>query len=210
MGWPGHGYPAEWAIYGWIEGETAKRERIDDLERFAEALADFLKALWEIDASDGPAAGAHNFYRGGNLSVYDQETRASLVNLADEIDVPLLTSIWETALASTWETKPVWLHGDVTESNLLVRDGRLSAVIDFGTCGVGDPSSDLAIVWTLFDERAREVFRARVGLDTATWERARGWCLWKALIVIAEHRDNDELKTNIHRRWIERIVGDLP
>ena len=116
---------------------------------------------------------ALTIYRGGNLSVYDQEMRASLVALVDEIDVSLLTSIWETALVSTWEAKPVWLHGDVTESNLLVKDRRLSAVIDFGTCGVGDPSCDLAIAWTLFDGHARKVFRARLGLDTATWERAR-------------------------------------
>lgn len=208
IGRPDAGYPWPWSIYGWIEGDRASRGAISDLTAFAEELADFLVALRRIDASDGPLAGAHNFHRGGSLAVYDGETRQALNALADELDVSLLTKIWECALGSSWREKPVWVHGDIAEGNLLVRDGRLSAVIDFGSSGVGDPSSDLVIAWTLFDEPARNAFRARVGLDRQTWERARGWCLWKALITIAEHRHGDREKADTHRRWIDRIVAD--
>ncbi|TDX82480.1 aminoglycoside phosphotransferase (APT) family kinase protein [Neorhizobium sp. R1-B] len=208
IGRPDAGYPWPWSIYGWIEGDRASRGAISDLTAFAEDLADFLVALRRIDASDGPLAGAHNFHRGGSLAVYDGETRQALNDLADELDVSLLTKIWERALGSSWREKPVWVHGDIAEGNLLVRDGRLSAVIDFGSSGVGDPSSDLVIAWTLFDEPARNAFRARVGLDRQTWERARGWCLWKALITIAEHRHEDREKADTHRRWIDRIVAD--
>lgn len=208
IGRPDGGYPWPWSIYGWIEGDRASRGAISDLTAFAEELADFLVALRRIDASDGPLAGAHNFHRGGSLAVYDGETRQALNDLADELDVSLLTKIWERALGSSWREKPVWVHGDIAEGNLLVRDGRLSAVIDFGSSGVGDPSSDLVIAWTLFDEPARNAFRARVGLDRQTWERARGWCLWKALITIAEHRHGDREKADTHRRWIDRIVAD--
>lgn len=208
IGRPDAGYPWPWSIYGWIEGDRASRGAISDLTAFAEDLADFLVALRRIDASDGPLAGAHNFHRGGSLAVYDGETRQALNALADELDVSLLTKIWERALGSSWREKPVWVHGDIAEGNLLVRDGRLSAVIDFGSSGVGDPSSDLVIAWTLFDEPARNAFRARVGLDRQTWERARGWCLWKALITIAEHRHEDREKADTHRRWIDRIVAD--
>ena len=208
IGRPDAGYPWPWSIYGWIEGDRASRGAISDLTAFAEELADFLVALRRIDASDGPLAGAHNFHRGGSLAVYDGETRQALNDLADELDVSLLTKIWERALGSSWREKPVWVHGDIAEGNLLVRDGRLSAVIDFGSSGVGDPSSDLVIAWTLFDEPARNAFRARVGLDRQTWERARGWCLWKALITIAEHRHEDREKADTHRRWIDRIVAD--
>ena len=208
IGRPDAGYPWPWSIYGWIEGDRASRGAISDLTAFAEELADFLVALRRIDASDGPLAGAHNFHRGGSLAVYDGETRQALNDLADELDVSLLTKIWERALGSSWREKPVWVHGDIAEGNLLVRDGRLSAVIDFGSSGVGDPSSDLVIAWTLFDEPARNAFRARVGLDRQTWERARGWCLWKALITIAEHRHGDREKADTHRRWIDRIVAD--
>lgn len=208
IGRPDAGYPWPWSIYGWIEGDRASRGAISDLTAFAEDLADFLVALRRIDASDGPIAGAHNFHRGGSLAVYNGETRQALNALADELDVSLLTKIWECALGSSWREKPVWVHGDIAEGNLLVRDGRLSAIIDFGSSGVGDPSSDLVIAWTLFDEPARNAFRARVGLDRQTWERARGWCLWKALITIAEHRHEDREKADTHRRWIDRIVAD--
>ena len=209
QGRPGCGYPWPWSVYRWIEGEQARRTAIADLVSFAEDLADFLIALWKIDASEGPAAGVHNFHRGGSLAVYDGGTRAALAVLADEVDVTLLTEIWERALASRWRERPVWVHGDIAEGNLLVRNGRLSAVIDFGSSGVGDPSSDLVIAWTLFDQPAREAFRSRLGnLDARTWERGRGWALWKALITIAEHRVSDPQKADAHRRWIEEIVAD--
>lgn len=89
------------------------------------------------------------------------------------------------ALATSWHGEPVWIHGDVSAGNLLVHKGRLSAVIDFGTCGVGDPACDLAIAWTLFSGASREVFRAKLPLDSGTWARGRAWTLWKALIVAA-------------------------
>ncbi|WJR67756.1 aminoglycoside phosphotransferase family protein [Neorhizobium sp. CSC1952] len=208
LGKPGEGYPWPWSVYRWIEGETAKRERIADMVRFAGDLADFLLALWRIDASAGPPAGTHNFHRGGSLAVYDDEARRSIEILADELDAPLMTEIWERALASTWTEKPVWVHGDVAEGNLLVREGRLSAVIDFGSSGVGDPACDLVIAWTLFDRPAAQAFRERVALDPDTWERARGWCLWKALITIADLREKDGRRADLHRRWIGRVVSD--
>ncbi|MHB0953024.1 MAG: aminoglycoside phosphotransferase family protein [Allorhizobium sp.] len=186
LGKPGDNYPWPFGIYGWIEGETANHNGIADLPRFASDLAAFLTALQEIDATTGPPAGTHNFHRGGSLGVYDGETRRSLDLLAGMIDHALLAEIWETALASRWENAPVWVHGDVTAGNLLIRDGRLSAVIDFGSMGTGDPACDLAIAWTFFDGESRKAFRDALPLDPATWQRARGWTLWKAVITLAQ------------------------
>ena len=183
QGEPGEGYPWPWSIYGWIEGETASAERITDMPRFAADLAGFLKALQAIDASEGPGAGRHNFFRGGPLATYDEQTRQALKALEGKIDTAAATEVWEAALAARWEGAPVWLHGDVSTGNLLVREGVLSAVIDFGILGVGDPSSDLVIAWTFFQGESREAFRAGAPLDEGTWARARGWALWKALIV---------------------------
>ena len=87
-------------------------------------------------------------------------------------------------MASTWTGPPVWVHGDVTASNLLVLDGRLAAVIDFGCAAVGDPACDLAIAWTFLFGESRDAFRERLPLDEGTWARARGWALWKALITL--------------------------
>lgn len=130
----------------------------------------------------------HNFHRGGSLAVYDDEARAAAVHVADEVDQALAMEIWQLALSSRWPRPGVWVHGDIAEGNLLVKDGRLSAVIDFGSSGVGDPSSDLILAWNVLDTESRAVFRHALNLDDATWQRGRGWALWKALIVLAAER----------------------
>jgi aminoglycoside phosphotransferase (APT) family kinase protein len=183
-GAPAEGFPYPWSIYRWLDGEPATAENVADVNRFAADLADFLAALYRIAAAGGPPAGEHSFFRGGPLSVYDEQTREAIAALAGEIDADAAAELWETALAATRHGPPVWVHGDVTASNLLVAEGRLSAVIDFGCSAVGDPACDLAIAWTFFAGRHRETFRERVALDDATWARARGWALWKALITI--------------------------
>ncbi|WP_027057685.1 aminoglycoside phosphotransferase family protein [Mesorhizobium loti] len=207
MGVPAGDYPWHWSVYGWIEGETAKRERISDLSQFAADLASFLVALKRIDPTGGPAPGQHNFFRGGPLAVYDGETRRAITALGNHIDASLASAVWEAALAATWKGPPVWFHGDVSWGNLLVEAGRLSAVIDFGTSGVGDPSCDLAIAWTLFEGESREVFRTGLAVDDATWARGRGWALWKALITVAGHINN-QAEVEKSRRVIDEVLAD--
>ncbi len=207
-GVPGEGYPFNWSVYRWLEGETATAERIADLRQFATTLADFLTALQRIDSASGPPPGWHNFFRGGPLTVYDAETRQAIAALDDRIDTDAASAVWEAALAATWHGSPVWLHGDVAAGNLLVKGGRLSAVIDFGTSGVGDPSCDLAIAWTLFGGESRDAFRAALQLDDATWARGRGWTLWKGLITLAEHIDTNPLEAGRARRVIDEVFAD--
>lgn len=185
LGQPADGYPWRWSIYRWIDGETASAERVPDMPAFARDLAAFLKALQGLDTTGGPAPGPHNFLRGLSPGVYDAQTREALADLEGEIDTALAREVWEAALASQWENPPVWSHGDVAAGNLLVSEGRLSAVIDWGIMSVGDPACDLAIAWTLFDAEARAAFREALPLDSATWARGRGWTLWKALILMA-------------------------
>ncbi len=187
LGAPGAGYPWPWSVRRWIDGRPAVRERIADLTAFALDVAGFLVALMGVDATGGPAPGAHNFHRGGPPAFYDGETRAALVTLGAAVDASAATAVWDAALAAPWTGAPVWFHGDIAFGNLLVDDaGRLSAVIDFGTSGVGDPACDLVIAWTLLDEPARAAFRAALPADEAMWARARGWALWKALITLAD------------------------
>lgn len=208
MGNPAGNYPWHWSVYRWIEGETATRGRIASLPQFAASLARFLVALQRIDPAGGPAPGQHNFFRGGPLSVYDGETRQAIAALDGRIDTSAASAVWEAALAATWHGAPVWFHGDVSWANLLVRQGRLSAVIDFGTSGVGDPSCDLAIAWTLFEGNSREVFRAGLPADEAMWARGRGWTLWKALITLAGDIDIDSVEVEKSRRVIDEVLDD--
>ncbi|MCF6110106.1 aminoglycoside phosphotransferase family protein [Mesorhizobium muleiense] len=208
MGAPVDEYPWHWSVYRWIEGETATLERIASLPQFAAGLAQFLVALQRVDPAGGPAPGQHNFFRGGPLSVYDGETRQAIAALDGRIDTVAASAVWEAALAATWHGTPVWFHGDVSWGNLLVRQGALSAVIDFGTSGVGDPSCDLAIAWTLFEGKSREVFRAGLQADEATWARGRGWTLWKALITVAGHIDINPVEVEKSRRVIDEVLAD--
>jgi aminoglycoside phosphotransferase (APT) family kinase protein len=207
-GAPGHGYSWPWSVYRWLEGENAMLERITDLSQFAISLAEFLLALQRIDSVDGLPAGEHNFFRGGPLMIYDAETRETIEELTGEVDTDAATRVWESALETTWQGAPVWIHGDVAVGNLLVRDGRLCAVIDFGCCAVGDPACDLVMAWTFFSGESREAFKATLGSDAATWARARGWALWKALITLAEYIDSNPIKAAEARRVIAEVLAD--
>jgi aminoglycoside phosphotransferase (APT) family kinase protein len=208
LGTPANGYPWKWSIYEWIDGEVALPERIIDPCDFATRLARFLVALQGIDIADGPAPGLHNFYRGGPLLTYDAQTRQAIAMLKDKINVDVVTEIWNAALNATWHGKPVWIHGDVSLGNLLVREGRLSAVIDFGILGVGDPACDLAMAWTLFQGDSREVFRATLKLDADTWARGRGWTLWKALILAAGLSNSNAIEAANPWRIIDEVIAD--
>lgn len=163
MGQPGSGFPRPWSIYRWIDGDPASVGRIADVTAFASDLAVFLAALYAIDASDGPAPGKHNFFRGGPLDTFDAQSRKSIQLLADEIDCDGATEVWEAALASTWDRSPVWMHGDVAASNLLVADGSLRAVIDFGCAAVGDPACDLVMAWSSSPMKVERGFEAVFG-----------------------------------------------
>jgi aminoglycoside phosphotransferase (APT) family kinase protein len=202
-GEPGAGYPYHWAIRRWIDGETASYDTVADLSAFARSIAGFILALQSCDATGGPSAGAHSFYRGTPPEYYHDETVAALAVLKGRIDTDLAREVWETALATTWDRPSVWFHGDIASGNLLVQEGRLSAVIDFGTSGIGDPACDLVIAYTFFSGSSRSVFREAVAQDAGTWARARGWALWKALITLAADQDVD-----INQQVVNEILSD--
>jgi aminoglycoside phosphotransferase (APT) family kinase protein len=207
-GAPDKGYPYHWSVYGWLEGELASKAPIDDLGAFATTLAGFLNALGGIDASDGPRPGEHNFFRGGPLATYEEEALQAIEALGAEVPRDEVHRAWEDAMATSWQRAPVWLHGDVASGDLLVRDGRLAAVLDFGSSGVGDPACDVVIAFTFLSGASRDRFRAALDVDAATWSRGRGWGLWKALITLVGHLENDSPDAALARRDIEQILAD--
>lgn len=181
FGRPGEGYPWSWSIYRWIGGSAAAAIGLPEL--LAKDLAEFLLALHRADTSGGPAPAAHNFFRGGSLSVYSAQNHEAVSRLTDESWAKRASEIWRQATTSSSDGKPVWIHGDFAAGNLLLRRGRLAAVIDFGCMAIGDPACDLVIAWTLLPTAARKVFKAALKFDEQTWARAKGWALWKALIL---------------------------
>jgi aminoglycoside phosphotransferase (APT) family kinase protein len=190
-GTPSATFPRPWSIYRWLEGETATIDRIADLRRFATDVARFLAALQDIDPTDGPPGGPDSHYRGAWIGTWDAQTRQSIALLEGEIDTRSALSAWERALEASFDGRAVWVHGDIVATNLLVADGELCAVIDFGCCAVGDPACDVTIAWTLFHGASRRAFRDALDIDDATWERGRGWALWKALFEIHHARAHD-------------------
>ncbi len=208
LGKPANDYPWKWSIYSWLPGETATPSRITDLSDFATDLAYFLIALQHIDSTNGPLPGSHSFYRGAPLSTYNDETRQAITALKNKIDSDTITEIWEKAIATQWINPPVWVHGDISIGNLLVQNGRLSAVIDFGQLTIGDPACDLAIAWTFFKGKSRDAFQSTLSLDNDTWMRGRGWALWKALIIVAQMPGTNSFEIENSRQVIDDMLTD--
>ena len=157
-GAPGAGFPWEWGVYSWIEGENPGLG--SGTEGLALDLARVVRAIQRVELPDPPAS-----RRGAPLAVQDRMARTALVQLEGTIDVAAATTAWDDALgAPAWSGAPVWLHGDLLPGNLLVRDTRLVGVIDFAIVGVGDPACDLLAAWTVLGAEARELFRREVGV----------------------------------------------
>ena len=209
-GEPAEGYPFEWSIYQWLEGEPATGERIADLGQAATDLATFVAALQRVDPTDGPPPGEHNSFRGVPLGTRDESTRAAIASLraSVDVDVDAVTDAWEAALSvPEWERTPVWIHGDLDARNLLAKNGRLSAVIDFGCLGVGDPACDVMVAWKVLSADTRDSFRTALSVDEATWVRARGWALSQALIALSYYTlETNALLVRDAQRWLAEIV----
>jgi len=189
-GAPGDGYPSAWSIVRWLDGQQAAPERLADPVASARRLGAFVRALVRIDARGGPAPGEHNFWRGVPLAARDEVMRRCIGESAEWVDARAVTRAWERDLAApTWEGSPTWLHGDLAPDNLLVREGELAAVIDWGGLGVGDPATELLPAWSLFRGASREAYREAVGFDDATWARGRGLALSTATVALPYYRD---------------------
>ena len=200
-------FPYPWSVRRWLPGETADRDPDLDRMRLARDVGAFLRELRSVPAANGPPAGAHSFLRGCPPTAYAGEVEQALRDLAGRVDAARCDAIWRRASASTWAGAPVWFHGDVAVGNLLTSGGRLAAVIDFGTCGVGDPACDLVLAWTFFDRDEREAFRDAVGLPDDAWSRGRGWALWKALITLA---DRDDAHPGAPGRALAELLAERP
>lgn len=214
IGRPTPDYPCTWAVYNWLPGTGAAPSLIADPIAAARDLAAFLAALQHLDATGGPAPGGDNVYRGGRLgsrhdhsAVADHHIRARIAALRGLADTDKLTAAWDEAVsAPAWDGPPRWVQGDLHPDNLLVRDGRLCGVIDFGCLAAGDPACDLMVAWTLLPPPARAVFRDALGVDTATWTRGRGWGMAMALPSPDEFADPRTAERS-RRRVDELIAG---
>ena len=205
MGRPASGYPFPWGIYRWIEGQPYADELVGDERQAARDLARFVAGLRRID----PLAGAPRAGR-RPLRELDSATREAIDSSRDVIDRDAATAAWECALAApAWEGAPVWIHADLLRPNVLVDGGRLCAVIDFGGAGIGDPAADVIAAWSVFGPAGREAFRDVLGVDDGTWDRARGFALHQAAMIIPYYPQTNPGFVTMAKRTVGEVLADI-
>ncbi|THA51451.1 aminoglycoside phosphotransferase family protein [Streptomyces sp. A1136] len=209
VGEPTQGYPWSWSVYRWLAGRHPEEGALDEPVSLAEDLAAFVTAMRGIRLPAGPKA-----HRGGPLATLDADTMAAIRELRgipeEGVDCDAVTAVWEEALrAPSWDGPPVWLHADLMPGNLLVEDGRLAAVIDFGCTGTGDPACDLFPAWNLLPPEGRKTFREALAVDDATWTRGRGRTLSQALIALPCYRKTNPAMAHNARHVIRAVLEDV-
>ena len=205
VGAPSALYPLPWAVHRWIEGSTYDDDVVQDERSAAEALGRFVLELASLEVPDHAPRGGRR-----PLRELDAETREAIRASEGTIDASAAMTVWEEALdAPGWDGAATWIHGDLLRPNLLVRDGRLDAVIDFGGIGVGDPATDLMPAWSVFGRAGREVFGAMLAVDEATWSRGRGIALHQAAMVIPYSAVTNPRFVELSARAIGQIVEDF-
>ncbi|MFB7224948.1 aminoglycoside phosphotransferase family protein [Streptomyces sp. NPDC056227] len=205
-GVPGEGYDLPWSVYRWLDGDNAYDEPIVDLGHAAVELGRFVAALRQVDATGGPAS-----FRGGPVRTRDDDVRAAIRDLGADgtVDATAAGAVWEEVLRlPQWDGEPVWIHSDLLPGNLLVRKGRLSAVIDFGGLGIGDPACDMMVAWTLLSAETRDLFREAAAVDDGTWARGRGWALCFGLMAEHYYRVKNPVLASVGRRAMLQALAD--
>ena len=204
VGRPSDGYPWSWSIVPWLAGRPGDTTEITAPDRAADQLGRFLRAL-HVEA---PPEAPRNPYRGGALSTRAEAFEQRISELASEVDAPAIRHVWERACAApSWLDPPVWLHGDLHPANVLVLDGALGAVIDFGDVCAGDPATDVAAAWMLLPESAVATFATSYGgIEPALEVRALGWALLFGLMLLAIGLDDRPTYEPIGRGTIARVI----
>lgn len=206
LGRPTSRYPSHWSVLEWVEGDPASEATIIRLDQAANDLGEFVQALREVSTANAPTGGNYRAFR---LARVDADFRGWLAKLPDDIDRFRVESVWNTSVSvGEWGLRPSWVHTDLRGGNLIVRDGRLAAVIDWEGCTVGDPSADHLAAWWLFDGDSRETFRTASGASKDTWSRAMGWALFMSVAAIPYYSETKPAFAGQARRALDEIISD--
>jgi aminoglycoside phosphotransferase (APT) family kinase protein len=207
IGSPSDAYPGVWSVHRWLTGTHPSADALVDPRGLATDLAAFIDAFRRIDLPDRtPAYLGERRTRAAMISM-DAPTRNAIGELDGLIDTRAAVASWDESLAAPYDGSEVWVHSDLTPGNLLVSaKGRLTAVLDFETCGVGDPACDLFPAWHLLPANLRDEFRTAVDVDDATWLRGRGRTLSQAVIVLAAHQDTNPARADYARHVISKVL----
>ena len=196
-------FPYPWSVVRWVPGEMATLDRLNDPVRVARDLAAFVTSLQAVDAAGGP-----QHRRGLPVRRQEDAVRQGVAGLRGEVDGDAVLDAWNRVLeAPDYDGPPVWSHGDLAYLNLIAEHGELTGVIDWGTCGVGDPAIETIVAWSLFPPDARAVYRKALGIDDATWARGKGWVL-TGVFGIPYYRDTNPMLVADKIAAIDAVLAD--
>lgn len=207
LGAAGEGYPHPWSVLSWLPGTPLEDCAIGDPFALANDMAAFFGYVRSVPPDKAFRFGAENNGRGAPLASRTVPFEAALARLPD-LGSTFAERLWREALRADESAQPVWLHGDVHPGNVLVADGRLSGVIDWGLCGVGDGACDLLTAWAMFDRAPRDVFRRAMGAGDAEWLRGAGWALSMAVIYLPYAYESG-LRSDMSERMIARLMEEF-
>lgn len=203
-GVPSAAFPLPWAVVRWLDGEPYSNDRVKDEPAAARDLAGFVLALRSALPTEGaPATGR------APLPALDAATRAAIDEMGQDVDRAAVLREWERALAAPpWDGVRTWIHTDLLRPNLIASQGRLAAVLDFGSVGAGDPAGDGIAAWSVFGPEGRRAFREALPLDDGAWERARGYALHQALLIVPYYRRTHPAFAASALRTIQQVLAD--
>ncbi len=207
-GSPAFGYPWKWSVVPWLPGVPLAHAPITNTASVIEDVANFVNALHTPAPDNAPK----NPYRGVALGERSDALESNLDGLEPDRR-PQILDVWEQLVDTPeWGGDPLWIHGDLHPLNVLVRTGRVNAVIDFGDLGAGDPATDFAIAWMLFDEAERDAFRNALSIndksiDVHTWNRSRAWALYFGVTYVANSADNETMR-RIGEATLSRVLDE--
>ena len=205
VGTPSGSYPYPWSVVPWLDGTPADRAVLSEPAESAHRFGSFLAALHRPAPPDAPL----NPYRGGPLEEKTELFATRADALSDEVDIDALAAVWTRGLrAPVHDAEPVWLHGDLHPANLLISDGLLTGVLDFGDLCQGDPASDLAGAWLLLPtEHIDTVRRVAGAIDDDTWHRAQAWAALFGLMFTAIGMNARPTYETMGRRAIHSLLA---
>ncbi|MDR0525415.1 MAG: aminoglycoside phosphotransferase family protein [Spirochaetaceae bacterium] len=203
LGRPNTIYPSHWAIYTWIDGDTAGA---DSSPAIVSALAGFINELHSLKIPEtAPKAGRKP------LADLNAVTLSALEESKNEISYKRTVSLWERLRETpAWDNKPVWIHGDLLKPNILIKADRLAGIVDFGSAGIGDPAFDIIPAWTIFDSDRRRLFQEAVNVCPAVWNRACAYALHQAALIIPYYRKTNKPFAEQAIQTIREILLDYP
>lgn len=208
QGRPQSGYPFNWCVGRWIHGTMPVCG--EGSHGLAQQLGEFVHALHAIPVADPELQKSLTSYRGGPLSDRDALTRSAIAQCGDYLETDILLYVWETVSQRQENSAgPCWIHTDIQPGNLLINEGKLAAVIDWGGMAIGDPAVDLIVAWNLLSQDNREDFKRAVDTDKATWLRGRAWALSIGVIAYAYYVEKDPALARTSRYQIEQVAAEM-